>query len=272
MDYWMYKNSLAHFGILGQKWGVRRYQNRDGSLTPEGRARYLSGEGAEDIVEGLANYNKNSRGYFALHEAANSTGKLKEANDNCKAAERSFIEVGERKIKEKGTEELYNEIEKELKRRADSYRKEKDDDDDYDDTFVYLGDLYGSIRKSLFDKKSIEKMNSALEKRRQISEDVTNNIVRDLGDKTIKIEFGKNDGFAIWGNKSTAKQLVHDIIEYETNENGRWTMNMFIDPGDMSDDESYLSEFDFEGKSRTLEKFYSDCYDRLSKKGYSFYD
>lgn len=31
---------LEHHGILGMKWGVRRYQNADGSLTPEGRARY----------------------------------------------------------------------------------------------------------------------------------------------------------------------------------------------------------------------------------------
>lgn len=30
---------LAHHGILGQKWGVRRYQNPDGSLTEEGRKR-----------------------------------------------------------------------------------------------------------------------------------------------------------------------------------------------------------------------------------------
>lgn len=32
---------LAHHGIKGQKWGVRRYQNDDGTLTPEGRERYL---------------------------------------------------------------------------------------------------------------------------------------------------------------------------------------------------------------------------------------
>lgn len=30
---------LSHHGILGQKWGVRRYQNKDGSLTAEGRNR-----------------------------------------------------------------------------------------------------------------------------------------------------------------------------------------------------------------------------------------
>ena len=34
------QNELAHHGIKGQKWGVRRFQNKDGSLTPAGRRRY----------------------------------------------------------------------------------------------------------------------------------------------------------------------------------------------------------------------------------------
>lgn len=31
---------LAHYGIRGQRWGVRRYQNPDGSLTDAGKRRY----------------------------------------------------------------------------------------------------------------------------------------------------------------------------------------------------------------------------------------
>ena len=35
----MIVNELTHHGIFGQKWGVRRFQNRDGTLTPKGEAR-----------------------------------------------------------------------------------------------------------------------------------------------------------------------------------------------------------------------------------------
>lgn len=34
------KNELYHAGIKGMKWGIRRYQNKDGSLTALGKRRY----------------------------------------------------------------------------------------------------------------------------------------------------------------------------------------------------------------------------------------
>lgn len=33
-------NVLYHHGVKGQKWGVRRYQYADGTLTPSGKKRY----------------------------------------------------------------------------------------------------------------------------------------------------------------------------------------------------------------------------------------
>ena len=38
---------LAHHGVKGQKWGIRRYQNPDGSLTAAGKKRYYDKEGNE---------------------------------------------------------------------------------------------------------------------------------------------------------------------------------------------------------------------------------
>lgn len=43
-------NELYHYGIKDQKWGVRRFQNPDGSLTEEGKRRYRANYRNDDVV------------------------------------------------------------------------------------------------------------------------------------------------------------------------------------------------------------------------------
>lgn len=43
---WNMNGYIAHHGIKGQRWGVRRFQNSDGSLTNAGKARYGDSEGS----------------------------------------------------------------------------------------------------------------------------------------------------------------------------------------------------------------------------------
>ena len=44
----MNNNELYHHGIIGMKWGVRRYQNKDGTLTNAGKKRYNQDNWSED--------------------------------------------------------------------------------------------------------------------------------------------------------------------------------------------------------------------------------
>lgn len=51
-------NTLAHHGIKGQKWGVRRYQDENGNITAEGKQRYRTNQGTKEIIGNSDSYSE----------------------------------------------------------------------------------------------------------------------------------------------------------------------------------------------------------------------
>lgn len=89
-------NELQHHGIKGQKWGVRRFQNTDGSLTAEGKKRYSVNDYQQAI-------DKTKTAGKIVNEVKTLNNTIKKVNDPAaerrirkSAAEMSDIELQKR--------------------------------------------------------------------------------------------------------------------------------------------------------------------------------
>ena len=88
MENYIYKtNELYHHGIKGMKWGIRRYQNKDGSLTDAGKKRLVSRVQRADkwddpdkvarlTNKAFANYKKTSKSYQTALATKNEMAKV----------------------------------------------------------------------------------------------------------------------------------------------------------------------------------------------------
>ena len=72
-------NELYHHGIKNMKWGIRRFQNKEGSLTPAGKKRY------DKEVAKLKAEKKKLRNEISVQKKADKLKQLEKERDVLKA-------------------------------------------------------------------------------------------------------------------------------------------------------------------------------------------
>lgn len=108
----MYNNELAHHGTKGMKWGIRNYQNKDGSLTPAGKKRYGSLEDAVGAVKAYHIKAKRKRNLKKAREAA-AAKRVADAEAKAKAEQRAKdVADGKISARKMTSEELQSRIDK----------------------------------------------------------------------------------------------------------------------------------------------------------------
>lgn len=102
---WYLENELYHHGIKGQQWGIRRYQNPDGSYTEEGKKRYGIDSHGHASVAGTGRYFKDK--YSGMSALAAKLAYKKDA----KAYEKDYRqEMGSHAKTKEGRREAFNRL------------------------------------------------------------------------------------------------------------------------------------------------------------------
>ena len=132
---------LYHHGILGQKWGVRRFENKDGSLTPEGKERYQ--KKAQKIKENINSWEQSRKVQEVMAERAQTNAdKYREGSKT--TPPKNVLYALERKLVQRQLDKTakdYKELEEIGRKKVNKYIK-KVGKDPHLSTTVYLADIW----------------------------------------------------------------------------------------------------------------------------------
>ncbi len=98
----VYVSELYHHGIKGQRWGVRRYQNPDGTLTPEGREHY----GYVGDIKNRKDYKNAIRG---AKDTFRYNKKFIDDNYDGTKSDKRFLKKSEKQVYKEGLKDIKNE-------------------------------------------------------------------------------------------------------------------------------------------------------------------
>lgn len=169
MEIWQYNyrlvrnDELCHHGIKGMKWGVRRFQNSDGTLTAQGKQRYKDYKSDQSTRRSLTRHvAADKKNLKARGEAMNEVTKnYNDAQEQMrKASSKVFISGKKRQaLIDEASANLTSAGEELEKRRADLNRAERIYNKDAEALFKHVDDMtkkYGSENVKSLDTKKVK--------------------------------------------------------------------------------------------------------------------
>lgn len=168
MEVWHYNymssyDELYHHGIKGMRWGVRRFQNEDGTLTAQGRQRYKDYRSDQSTRRSLTRHvAADKKNLKARGEAMNEVTKnYNDAQEQMrKASSKVFISRKKRQeLVDEAAANLTKAGEELEKRRADLNRAERIYNKDAEALFKHVDDMtkkYGSENVKSLDTKKVK--------------------------------------------------------------------------------------------------------------------
>lgn len=209
---------LYHHGILGQKWGIRRFQNSDGSLTAEGRKRYGLTEridlAAKQRYSNYKNDNKSTAAWdvaYSVKQQGEATEEIKNAAEKIKNQIDSIVEltnktfdIAEREAKAAiKSPEFKKEFEKRL---YENFGNGCDDDEEFD---WVKREIFEEIITKYCPKylASQKKLDDAKDHYLSDCKKAADALIKDIGDKTI---------LSIKNESVKYSDIVDKLIYYES--------------------------------------------------------
>lgn len=237
----MENNYLEHYGILGMKWGIRRYRNKDGTLTNAGKKRAAKLEAERRLLDDAKSKNSSVSKSSSTQEASKKSKDVSEMTDE--ELNKAINRIRNENTYKELTEPKPNQALRTAKERLELER-------DYKRLYNELHPQQEKFSKKLIDKLKSESMNAVNE----VVAKQGKNLVEKLMNKALGIK-DDNDSYSDLLKKDVRKLKDDELNKVINRMRNEQTYKEIVDKMNGEDPDSVYRNEAQNMKDEDLKKY-----------------